>query len=83
VKHRRDFPNFNNSLQYAKEAKKFLDNPPAGALVKLRRNGDKIVWDPGSNIFAVADRTGTPKTMFKPDPTQHGFSTNLDYLNAQ
>ncbi|SOY85142.1 protein of unknown function [Cupriavidus taiwanensis] len=24
-----------------------------------------------------------PKTMFRPDPAQHGYPTNMDYFNAQ
>ncbi|HFD9223632.1 TPA: hypothetical protein ACF632_005383 [Salmonella enterica] len=26
---------------------------------------------------------GVPKTMFRPDPADHGYPTNLDYFNAQ
>jgi pyocin large subunit-like protein len=32
-----------------------------------RPNGDTLFYDPRANVFAVADRDGLPKTMFKPD----------------
>jgi len=35
------------------------------------------------NIFAVKTKEGIPRTMFKPDPTEHGRSSNLAYYNAQ
>lgn len=34
-------------------------------------------------LFSVKRVDGVPRTMFKPDPADHGFKTNLDYFNAQ
>ncbi|HEY5411081.1 MAG TPA: hypothetical protein VIJ94_10190 [Caulobacteraceae bacterium] len=51
---------------YVKTAHAFLDSPPKGALTVARRNGDVLYYDPKANIFAVADREGAPRTMFKP-----------------
>ena len=31
-----------------------------------RPNGDKVMYDPGGNVFAVVTRDGAPRTMFKP-----------------
>jgi pyocin large subunit-like protein len=44
----------------------FIDNPPQGALTLTRSNGDKLMYDPKANIFAVADKNGAPRTLFKP-----------------
>ena len=57
--------------------------PPPGALTKTRANGESVVYDPTSNTIAVAAANGAPKTMFKPDPANHPYPTNLDYFNAQ
>jgi pyocin large subunit-like protein len=45
--------------------------------------GDKLVYHLPSNTFGVMNAAGEPKTMFKPDPSKHGYPTNLDYFNAQ
>jgi len=44
----------------------FLDHPPSGAKTLTRANGDKLVYDPKANIFAVARKDGAPRTFFKP-----------------
>jgi filamentous hemagglutinin len=82
-KHKQEFPDIKNAKQYVESTKDFIDNPPPGALTKIRPNGEKVVYDPATNTFAASLPTGEPKTMFKPDPTKHGYSTNLDYFNAQ
>ena len=51
---------------YVRKAHAFVDSPPKGALTVSRRNGDVLYYDPKANIFAVADREGAPRTMFKP-----------------
>jgi pyocin large subunit-like protein len=73
----------NNSLEYVAEAQGFLRSPGAGVLTRTRTNGDVVRYDPGNNLFGVMDATGAPKTYFRPDPASHGYSTNLDYFNAQ
>ncbi len=32
----------------------------------IRANGDTLYYDPKSNVFAVVDKQGAPRTMFKP-----------------
>lgn len=81
--HGADFPHLNNAAEYVADAQQFLRTPPSGALSITRTNGDVVRYDPGRNIFGVVDSSGAPKTYFKPDPAQHGYSTNLDYFNAQ
>ena len=52
---------------FVAKAHAFVTRPPKGAQVITRANGDRLIYDPASNIFAVATREGAPRTMFKPD----------------
>lgn len=65
-KHKTDFPKIENSVQYVKSAKQFINNPPKNALIKLRGNGDKVVYEKVTNTFGVANAQGIPRTFFKP-----------------
>ena len=51
---------------YVDKTHAFLANPPKGTLRLSRSNGDKLLYDPKGNVFAVATRDGAPRTMFKP-----------------
>ena len=51
---------------YVKKAHAFVDSPPKGVMTVSRTNGDVLYYDPKANVFAVADRQGAPRTMFKP-----------------
>jgi len=82
-KHKSEFPEYQNSKQYVDAAHNFVTNPPIGTLATTRKNGDTIYYNPSSNTFAVKNADGVPKTMFRPDPADHGYPTNLDYFNAQ
>jgi len=52
--------------QYVTVAHAFVDKPPRDAEVIDRSNGDKLIYDPKANVFAVVARNGAPRTMFKP-----------------
>ena len=65
-KHRAEFPELQNSLQYVKAARRFLQNPPAGTLTRTRSNGDVLRYDPATNTFGIMTNKGTPRTMFRP-----------------
>src|SRR3569833_346299 len=52
---------------YAATAHAFISHPPKGTLTLERKNGDVLLYDPKTNVFAVANRDGAPRTMFKPD----------------
>jgi len=82
-KHGKEFPQYKNAKQYVEGAHDFINNPPSGTLSKTRASGDKIFYNEKTNTFAVQGKDGAPKTMFKPDPSKHGFKTNLEYYNAQ
>ena len=65
-KHSGEFPELNNSKDYVNKAHDFVRTPPSSALIKERPNGDILIYDEASNIFAVKRADGTPRTMFKP-----------------
>jgi pyocin large subunit-like protein len=44
----------------------FVDSPPKGVETLTRSNGDRLMYDPKANLFAVADKDGAPRTLFKP-----------------
>jgi hypothetical protein len=44
----------------------FVDSPPKGTETLTRSNGDKLIYDPKGNLFAVVDKDGAPRTLFKP-----------------
>jgi len=72
-----------NAVDYTKQAQAFLRSPPSGTLSRVRSNGDVVRYNPGSNTFGVMDSAGAPRTFFRPDPSVHGYPSNLDYFNAQ
>jgi pyocin large subunit-like protein len=51
---------------YARIAQAFIAAPPAGSEVIKRPNGDRLIYDPRGNTFAVAASDGTPRALFKP-----------------
>jgi pyocin large subunit-like protein len=44
----------------------FVDTPPRDVQTLARSNGDKLMYDPKANLFAVVDKDGAPRTLFKP-----------------
>ena len=52
---------------FVKKAHDFIGHPPKGTLTLTRANGDTLFYDPKANVFAVANKDGAPRTMFKPD----------------
>ena len=52
--------------QFVKKAHAFVGHPPKGTETLTRRNGDTLFYDPKANIFAVANKDGAPRAMFKP-----------------
>ncbi|HVY35153.1 MAG TPA: hypothetical protein VG960_12125 [Caulobacteraceae bacterium] len=48
------------------KAHAFVDHPPKGAQTLKRSNGDTLVYDAKSNVFAVVAKDGAPRTLFKP-----------------
>jgi pyocin large subunit-like protein len=52
---------------YVRKAHAFVEHPPKGVETLTRPNGDTLFYDAQANVFAVADKAGAPRTMFKPD----------------
>jgi pyocin large subunit-like protein len=52
---------------YVGKAHAFVEHPPKGVETLTRANGDTLFYDAKANVFAVADKAGAPRTMFKPD----------------
>jgi pyocin large subunit-like protein len=52
---------------YVRKAHAFVEHPPKGVETLTRANGDTLLYDAKANVFAVADKSGAPRTMFKPD----------------
>lgn len=55
---------------YVRTAQAFIAAPPAGSEVIKRANGDKLIYDPRGNVFAVATSEGAPRALFKPKDGQ-------------
>lgn len=55
-----------NVDDYVAKAHAFIAHPPKGAETLTRRNGDRLIYDPKANVFAVATAEGAPRTLFKP-----------------
>lgn len=82
-KHRTEFPELKNGIEYVEAAHDFITSPPLGTLSKTRANGERILYSPTSDVFVVQSVDGAPKTMFKPNPAVHGYKTNKEYYDAQ
>ena len=52
---------------YVEKAHAFVERPPKGVETLARANGDTLFYDAKANVFAVADKAGAPRSMFKPD----------------
>ncbi|HEX6860345.1 MAG TPA: hypothetical protein VF138_09155 [Caulobacteraceae bacterium] len=68
---------------FVRKAHDFVASPPKGAKVLTRANGDKLIYDPASNTFAVATKDGAPRTMFKPDDGPAYWEKQKADLNKQ
>ena len=75
-KHSVEFPEYENASQYVERAQSMIANPPSGVLIKNRANGDVMLYDPLTNTFVVSDKTGAPRTMFRP-------TDGIKYWNKQ
>lgn len=61
---------------YLAKAKQFTKSPPADAEKISRPNGDVLIYQARTNTFAVVDKRGVVRTMFKP-------SNGADYWERQ
>ena len=61
---------------YLEKARQFTKSPPADAEKISRPNGDVLIYQARTNTFAVVDKRGVVRTMFKP-------SNGADYWERQ
>ena len=66
-KHGGEFPEFHKAKEYEDAALAFVTSPPAGTLTKMNDRGDTLYYQPATNTFVVKDKSGEPRTFFKPD----------------
>jgi pyocin large subunit-like protein len=66
---------------FSRKAYAFIEHPPKTAQTLTRANGDRLIYDPASNTFAVATRDGQPRTLFKPDDGPAYWAKQKDRLN--
>jgi pyocin large subunit-like protein len=52
---------------YLAKVRTFTDKAPRDAETVKRPNGDTLFYQASTNTFAVVDRNGVPRTMFKPE----------------
>ncbi|WP_313575541.1 S-type pyocin family protein [Brevundimonas sp.] len=52
---------------YLQKVQAFTEETPSGTETVKRPNGDTLFYQASTNTFAVVDRNGVPRTMFKPD----------------
>ena len=52
---------------YLIKVRAFTEATPKGTETVKRPNGDTLYYQASTNTFAVVDRNGVPRTMFKPD----------------
>ena len=55
-----------NVDQWIAKTHDFIESPPKGAATLTRANGDVLIYDAKTNVFAVMTKDGAPRTMFKP-----------------
>ncbi|MBR1375456.1 MAG: hypothetical protein IJ566_05185, partial [Cardiobacteriaceae bacterium] len=65
AKHGSEFPQYKTPEEYVKGANNFVKNPPKGTLIK-KEGDDTIYYHPQSNTYAVTNKKGEVKSMYKP-----------------
>jgi pyocin large subunit-like protein len=79
--HRSEFPQLKNAYEYQQATEKFVTSPPRGTLIRELENNRKAFYNPSTNTLGFTDR-GKPASMYKPDPSVHGKSSNMEYFNS-
>ena len=64
------------------KAHDFTASPPKGAMQAKRANGDNLIYDPRSGLFAVARSDGAPRTLFKPEDGEAYWKAQQKGLTA-
>ncbi|MCX6792730.1 MAG: FG-GAP-like repeat-containing protein [Candidatus Falkowbacteria bacterium] len=78
-KHRNEFPELGNALEYDQAAGSCVNNPGKNVLTRQLRDGRSSYYDQETNTLGIK-QNGGPTTFMRPDPGQHKQKTNLDYF---
>lgn len=68
---------------YVAKTHAFISSPPAGVQTAKRINGDKLLYDPKTNTFAVVTRDGAPRIMMKPRDGKAYWTEQLANLDRR
>jgi hypothetical protein len=71
--------------EYEQQAARFLSDQENPSILEFTRStgyraGDIVRFNPETDEFGVITGDGTIRTYYRPDPSLHGKSTNLDYF---
>lgn len=70
--------------EYVRLSQEFLQHARSSHIpAKIDQDGMILIWEEGTNTFAVFNSNMTTATFYKPDPAIHRLPTNLDYWNNQ
>lgn len=81
TKHGAEFPEIKSLRDYVAKASEFVKAPPTGTLSKTARNGkDTVLYHPETNTLVLHTAEKLPTTMYRPSPTTHGYSNNIEFF---
>lgn len=63
---------------FVAKAHRFVNTPPDGAMTLTRSNGDRLLYDPKSQLFGVVRDDGAPRTVFKPDDGEAYWAAQVE-----
>jgi pyocin large subunit-like protein len=73
-----------DAYEYTKETQLFQENALLNQYpAKIDKEGVLRIYDSETNTFGAYNSDGTARTMYKPDPSKHGYASNQDYWDAQ
>jgi RHS repeat-associated protein len=80
IKHRAEFA-FKTAVGYERAAAGFLTGKlPKGVLEGVRKNGDRVRFNPNTDEFGIIRADGAIRTYFVPNPAEHKFVDNMSYF---
>jgi RHS repeat-associated protein len=82
-RHSGDF-GITSAANYAKFGNEFRSKIGTKGVDSFTDNsGVTRVYEKSTNTFASYNKNGTTRTIYKPNPSEHGYRTNQEYWNAQ
>lgn len=82
-RHYHDFPNLKNSKEYVEFAHEYINNPPSGSFMKIRNNGEIIIYNQKNNTIGFYTNKNIPKSLYKPNKQIHKRKSNFEYFYDQ